>query len=744
MAKITLAAVLLGLISVAAPAAPAAAQSIAGVVLDEEGRPLAQARVVALPGTRTATTDAAGRFRLAGLGAGEYRLEVSLIGYAPVSRVVRVAGSGAAGGAQERLELRMEATPLTLGGIEVTASGTGRAPAAVVQATSQLSGKALERELSGTLAQTLKYQPGIAVRFNGPAAAMPVMRGLTGDRVLVLQDGQRASDLAGSASDHGVTIDPLAAQRVEVVRGPATLLYGNNALGGVVNVISGDVTGGVPLRPQLALAAQTESAYPGGALSVRAAAPLGGDWSVTVRGGMRRAGDMRIGNDPVLGDRLENTGTRSWNGSLSVSRTASGWSGSLAMRRYEFAYGLPVPPGADEVDLRGERMELAGRGELETGWSVIPSIRADLTLQDYEHDEVDESDAVQQRFVLETRTLNMMARQSEAGPFREGAWGASVLQKRYAATGPAALTPAADSRSFGVFAFQELGLGIGGASLQMGGRYDRYAIESHTSAKFGAAVERTFDAFSGSVGVSAPLSEAVTAGVTASRSFRAPTVEELFSGAPHAGTGAVEYGDPALRQERGHGLEAVLHLRTRRLNGQVAAFTNRIDDYIQPVFVSDTVIGGVSLPVFVYGQAAARLTGAEGWVEVALNRTVAVAARGDYLHARQADGTPLSYMPPPRVGLTLRWDNGTLSLGGDAHHELAQRRTGAADESATHSHTILRLDAAARVRLLGYVHSVTLRVDNLTNALHRESTSRIKDFAPAAGRNIALGYRVHM
>jgi iron complex outermembrane receptor protein len=157
------------------------------------------------------------------------------------------------------VDVRMVATPLTLGGIEVTASGTGRAPAAVVQATAQLSGRALERELSGTLAQTLKYQPGIAVRSNGPAAAMPVMRGLTGDRVLVLQDGQRASDLAGSASDHGVTIDPLAAQRVEVVRGPATLLYGNNALGGVVNVISGDVSGGMPLSPQLALAAQTET-----------------------------------------------------------------------------------------------------------------------------------------------------------------------------------------------------------------------------------------------------------------------------------------------------------------------------------------------------------------------------------------------------------------------------------------------------------------------------------------------------
>lgn len=727
------------LLALLAGGVPAAAQSITGVVRDQEGRPLSQAQVVVLPGARTAMTDSEGRFRLAGMGVGEYRLEVSLIGYAPVSRAVRVGG-----GTVEPLELRLATTPLTLGGIEVTASGTGRAPASVLQATSQLSGKALERELSGTLAQTLKYQPGIAVRFNGPAAAMPVMRGLTGDRVLVLQDGQRASDLAGSASDHGVTIDPLAAQRVEVVRGPATLLYGNNALGGVVNVISGDISGGVPLRPQFALAAQSESAYPGGALNARASVPLGNEWSVTGRAGLRSAGDMRIGDDPVLGDRLENTDLRSWNGSLAVSRTAVRWSGSMAARVYDFAYGLPVPPGADPVDLRGGRLELAGRGEVETGWEVLPSVRADLTLQEYDHDEIDDSEVIQQRFVLATRTLNVLVRQAGMGPFREGAWGVSALTKDYAATGPAALTPAADSRTFGVFAFQEMGLGLGGTALQLGGRYDRYAIASRESEKFGPAVSRLFDALSGSVGLSAPLSEGLTASVTASRSFRAPTVEELFSGAPHAGTGAVEYGDPALREERGRAFEAVVHLRTSRLNGQVAAFSNHIDDYIQPVFVKDTTIGGAVLPVFVYAQSAARLRGIEGSIEAALTRTVAIALRGDYLDAQQADGTPLSFMPPPRLGLTLRWDNGTFALGGDAHHELEQGRTGAADEAPTHAHTILRIDAAARLRVLGHVHSVTLRVDNLTNALHRESTSRIKDFAPAAGRNIAIGYRVHM
>lgn len=708
---------------------------IVGVVRDSAGRPLAHAQVVAQPGMRQAQTDSRGRFELRRLGEGLYRVEASLIGYAPAVSEVRVTGGALAG-----IELSLAATPLTLSGIQVTASVTGRQPSAVTQATTQLSGKALERELGGSVAQTLKYQPGIAVRSNGPGAAMPVLRGLTGDRVLVLQDGQRAADLAGSADDHGVTIDPLAAQRVEVVRGPATLLYGNNALGGVVNVISGDVTGGMPLRPQFTFAAQTESAQPGGAVSARGAAPLGESWSVTARAGGRWTGDMRIGDDPELGSRLRNTDARSWNGALSLSHMASSWNGSLAVRAYDFAYGLPFRPDADPIDLEGSRIELAGRAEVGLGGRAFPSARIDFTAQEYGHDELSDG-RVDQRFELATRTLNLLVRQAPLGLLSDGAWGASVLLRRYSPTGPAALTPAADSRAFGVFGFQELTTGVAGAAVQFGARVDRYALTTRDSEKFGPGVDRTFDALSGSIGLRMPIAAGLTAGVTVARSFRAPTVEELFSGAAHAGTGAVEYGDASLDEERGRSIEAVLHLRTARLNGQFAAYVNRIDNYIQLTFVRDTVLGDATLPVYVYAQTPATLRGVEGSIEVALHRHVAATVRGDWLHAEQRDGTPLSFMPAPRTGFTMRWDDGRFSLGGDVHHELRQTRSGPADEGPTGAHTILRVDAGARFEIAGRANSISLRVDNLRNESYREATSRIKDFAPAPGRNIAVVYR---
>jgi iron complex outermembrane recepter protein len=712
---------------------------IGGVVRDVEGRGVGQAEVVLLPGGRRTNTDGTGRFELRQVAAGAYRVEVSLIGYAPAGAAVRVTGGGSVA-----VELLLAASPLTLPGLQATASTSERAPAAVTQATTQLSGRALEREMGSTIAHTLQRQPGLAVRFNGPGAAMPVVRGLTGDRVLVLQDGQRAGDLAGSADDHGVTVDPLAAQRVEVVRGPATLLYGNNALGGVINIISGDVSGGMPHRAQLAVAAQSESAYPGAALSARASAPVAGVWSVTARGGVRRAGDMRIARDAVLGSRLRNSALRSQNGSIAVSRAAGSAAGSVAIRAFGFEYGVPVPPDADPISLRGGRLEAASRMELALPHflaGTFPTLRVDATAQRYEHDELDDEKAVEQRFELRTSALNVLVSQAPAWRLRNGAWGVSLLDRRYTATGPAALTPAAGAHAWGAFGFQELVLPLGDATLQVGARADRYDIASRDSDKFGAAVERRFDALSGSAGVRLPVHEHASISLTLSRSFRAPTVEELFSAAAHAGTGSVEFGDAALRAERGRSVEGVLHVRTGGVNAQAAAYVNRIDDYITLAFQRDTLIGGAVLPVFRYVQAAAQLTGAEGSVELVLHRHTALMLRGDWLRARQLDGMPLSFMPPPRAGVTLRWDDGRYSLGGDAHHERAQWRTGAAQETPTHAHTLLRLDGGYRLTAFGAAHSLTVRIDNVTNVLHREATSRIRDFAPAPGRNIALGYR---
>lgn len=713
--------------------------AVVGMVRGEDGSGLARAQVVVETGSKSVATDAQGRFVVRGLRPGRHRLGISLIGYAPVRRELMLGDSAD----EVRVEVVLRRTALSLPGIQVTATPTGGDVRAVTQGTTQLSGKALEREMAGTLAETLRFQPGISARSMGPAASAPIIRGLTGDRVLVLQDGQRTADLAGSADDHGVTIDPLSAQRVEVVRGPATLLYGNNALGGVVNVISGDLPTQVSSRPEWALSVQSESAHPGGSATLRASLPVVDDWTMNVRVSGRSAGDMRIPTDPLLGDRLDNTRSRSWSGSVGVGHVGERLVAGTAFKVYDFSYGLPVAPGSEPVSLAGRRYEATGRAELDLGSARFPLLRVDATGQEYGHDELDGAGAVQQTFALDTRTLNLLVRQGALGPFTEGAWGVSGLWKQYAATGTAALTPSADSRGFGVFGFQEVAFGDRGGALQVGGRFDHYAIASRSTPKFGAGRDRSFQALSGSIGVRVPLVQGVSAGFNFARSFRAPTVEELFSGAPHAGTGSVEFGNPDLGAERGRSAEAVLQIQTDRWNGQVAAFRNAISDYVHLVARGDTVVGGTTLPVFVYSQDDATLQGVEGQVEWALRQDLVVGATGDLLHAERSDGTPLSFMPPARLGALLRWDDGTYSLGGNVHHEFRQDRVGAADELPTDAHTVLRATAGVRWTRGSVVHSVTLRAENLGNTLHREATSRVKDFAPGPGRNLALLYRAY-
>lgn len=289
----------------ASPAPP-----VTGVVRSSDGMPLPHAQVSVVTTGRGTLTDRDGRFVLRDLAPGMHLVEVAMVGYRPAVHEVEVRSDGE----PVHLEITLTMTPLSLPGMQVTATPAGRDALAVAQATTQLSGRQLERSLGATLARTLETQPGIGTRYNGPAATMPVLRGLTGDRILILQDGQRVSDLSGSADDHSVTIDPLAAQRIEVVRGPASLLYGTNALGGVINVISGDIPLQMPSRPQWSASLQRESAFPGATAFARGLVPLGERWALTLRAGGRTTGDARIGSDPELGDRIENTFHRNASG----------------------------------------------------------------------------------------------------------------------------------------------------------------------------------------------------------------------------------------------------------------------------------------------------------------------------------------------------------------------------------------------------------------------------------------------
>lgn len=758
------------------PAVPTA-PPLTGVVQDSAGRPVANV-TVALPALqRQTTTNEEGRFTFRGLPAGTYVVNAFQIGFALARATAVVPESGP----EVRVTLTMRPTTIRLEAVQVTATPVGTDPLQITQSTLDLSGKALERNLGASVATTLANEPGISQRFSGPVANMPVIRGLTGERILVLQDGQRAGDLSGASSDHAVTIDPLAAQRIEVVRGPASLLYGTQALGGVVNVISNDIPTQVPSHVQGSFAAQTESVNPGGAGSLGVVAPLGEHFALTARGTVRSAGDFRVGGGQGA---YFNTFQRTQGGVAGLGFAGDRATGGVVYRGNRFDYGLPAPPGdaGAGAHIRGARNEAAGRTDVTLGTGPFRLLRVDGNAQWYHHDEVENTGAVGTRFDLRTQSLNATAR-TQFGRL-SGAFGAQGLFRQYQSTGAEALTPAADYTNAGLFVFEELPLAARPAdadtahvhvpTVQVGARYDRFGVATRASAnpKFGPARTVNFTTFSGSLGGSVPVGTRATLSGSVARAFRGPTVEELYSNGFHAAVGTFDVGNPSLKAEINTGLDGVLRVENGRAFGTLSAYVNRISNFITPTItgVVDPETGAPvaagtagAVPRSVYGQTDATLRGLEGQIEGTVAPRVVAGAMGDLVRGTLAGGGNVPFLPPARLGATLRYDDGRFTAGGDVRHAFAQNRTsqaacgraGAAlpaDEPgtagvpcvdvATGAYTLVNLNAGVTFTVGGRLHSVLLRADNVGDVRYFDAASRVKRFVGNPGRNVSLVYRL--
>jgi iron complex outermembrane receptor protein len=737
------------------PTAAVPAPPIRGFVTDSMGTPLGNARVTLGPANRVTTTDRAGVFLFRAVPAGAYHLDVSLIGYAPEHVEIVLPEAG------EELVVRiaLSPSPLALEGVIVTGTPGASDPLTIAQSSTQLSGRELDRQMGATVAATLDREPGIASRYSGPASSLPVIRGLTGDRVVVLENGQRTGDLSGSSSDHALSVDPLGATRIEVVRGPASLLYGSGALGGVVNVIGTDIPTNVPSRVEGYVAAQGMSVTPGGAASGQALIPLSGSLVASARGGARRLGDVHVGD----GDVLDNTSLRTLNGGVGVGFLSERLTGGVAISAHSFDYGVPFGHGEEEeeeegvpheeeggVDLAGSRYELTTRSEwTPSGGAAVRSLDVGFSAQWYEHDEIEPDGAVGTTFVLRTQTGDLRA-DTDVG-FARGTFGVSGLLQQYEPTGEEALTPFASRGNLGVFVYQEAPLVPGAHEsefvphIQLGARYDLYDVSTEESESFGPARDREFRAFSGSVGVNFPFPGGVSLGGSIARAFRAPSVEELFSNGLHAATSSFDVGNPDLRPEVNLGLEGILRAHTRTVTALASAYYNHIDDFIAPEIVGDTAVDHgadtLVIPLNRFTQDDATLIGVEGKVEVLAGRSVVLGVRGDRVRGRFTNGDPLPFMPAGRLGADARWDDGTYSAGLGLMHAFAQGEV-PENELATDAYTLLDLSFGYSRSVGGLVHTLMLRADNLTDASYREATSRIKQLAPNPGRNVSLVYRV--
>ena len=726
--KATATVVILMLVAVCATA-PAYAQTgtISGTLTNAlSGDPIGNVQVTlqsggAMQQTRTAPD---GRFSFSNVAPGTYELVVRTDGFLPSRTSVTVASAELTSNVQLSPELHFS---------EVTSvSPEGKDSFVSFQSTDALGGQELTKELQPTLGATLENQAGVALRSFGPGPARPVIRGMDGDRVLIAENGLRMGDLSSQSGDHGVTVNPASAERIEVVRGPATLLYGANAIGGLVNVVTNEIPTAPVTRATGLLTFDAASGAPGG----------GGAGNVTVGNGrfaVNLAASGRRQNDFTSPDgTIPNSFNRAGMAQLGAGYTATNGFLGASVGFDKTHYGIPFVE-AGETNLDPRRQNLTVRGEKRAMTGIFDSFRGSFGLRRYRHDERD-GDEVATSFRNDTSELELLAHHGTARKLH-GAIGGSVLTREFEATGEEVLSPLVNQKGYAGYLYEEVNASSL-VQLQLGARVDRATFTPETDEP-----HTDFTNFSGSLGVVLTPAEAVSLTFSVARASRNPALEELYFHGPHAGNNAVENGNTDLDSEHSIGVDASLRWRSAIASGEVAFFYNRINNFIFRRFTGDVDEG---LAVTEFDQADARMAGMESHLDMRVGPIVWLEGGLDYVRGDLTSlDLPMPRVPPLRglAGLHLRRNafeagiDGTFTAKQDRVYALGFGGT-TIGETPTDGYNLAKIFASYTFGSATAANTITLRLDNATNTLYRNHLNYLKDLAPEMGRNFAVVYSV--
>lgn len=635
--------------------------------------------------------------------------------------------------------------------VSVTASPLEKNRDAISQAVGILSGDELRQEAAATIGETLSNQLGVSSAGFGPGVGLPVIRGQSANRVRVMQDSIGTLDVSSASPDHAVAIEPLQAQRIEVLRGPATLRYGSGAIGGVVNVIDNRIPDKVPdgLEGAVELRHATVNDENAGVFTLDGGAP-GIAWHMD--GLYRDSNDLEIEGLAALNvdDASEttdgfivNTNTQTRGGTVGISRLGEKGFIGFSVSHVENNYG--IPPGAhaeddeetpvveesgDEfvrINLRQTRYDL--KGELKTPFTGFEKLTFRVGYNDYQHQELEggmpgtlfSSDALEGRIEL------------VHSPFKgwHGAVGLQLLDQDFSAIGEEAIIPKSQIRNYGVFFVEEYRRDSW--IYEVGARIDEQRIEpiseqvvDHTSLSASASAQWHFSTHQ-------------SLGLILSRAQRPPAVEELFSFGPHLATASFDVGDAKLDEETSLNLEMGYHWHSE-IEASVNLFYNRIDAFIyrRNTGAEDIEEG---LPIFAYDQEDATFKGLEAELTLPLSTGWRLRLFGDSVRAELDRSGDVPRIPPARLGTELQFsaDHWEAEL---RLTEVAEQNRPGEFEVKTDGYTNLETRLNYRINLHGLDYLIFLKGSNLLDEEIRNATSFLRDAAPAAGRNLQLGLRI--
>ena len=717
--------------------------SVSGVITQAENKqPLSGALVVIDELRREVRAAEDGSYSFDNVPPGPYHVGVRAEGYST-----------------RRTEVTVGTTPVTLNiAVEfdlhfaevVSVSPNARPQFESYQPTSVLAGQDLALQLDATLGSTLSESPGVSMRAFGPGPARPVIRGLDGDRVVVLEDGQRMGDLSSQSGDHGVPINPAAAKKIEVVRGPATLLYGANAIGGLVNVITDQIPTEPTTRPTGTMTFDfgSNGGQAGGAGDVHVG---NGRFALHLGGAGRRSGNYKTPEGEV-----DNSDSR-----MAMGQIGAAWTGDNAYAGASYGYddtkyGIPVvEEGLISLTPRRHAFSVrAGASEM-GGW--LQSYRATLGVRRYQHSEL-EGEEVGTTFNNKSTEAEVILSHKPAGRL-VGSLGGWFLNRNFDAIGAEALSPPVDQRGLAAFIYEELKFSH--ATIQFGGRFDRTQFEPI------GLPAREFTEASGSFGLliqPEAANDNFVIALSLARAARNPALEELYFFGPHPGNLAFEIGNPSLDSERGLGFDVSVRGRSDRFEAELTFFRNDIRNYVFRNPLSETEFHDREeefhdrfnvddeaehaedehgeFPFVEFTGRDATLMGVEAHGDLKITDSLTIEATFDLVRGELSDtGEPLPRIPAARLVAGLTYQRGGFQVGTSVTSIADQKRV-YGDETPTTGAALGRVFASYVFQGGGVLNTVTARFENVTDKLYRNHLNYLKDVLPEIGRSFKLVYSV--
>lgn len=650
---------------------------------------------------------------------------------------------------------------------EIVVTGVRRNAADVLGGISVLDQEDLTHQIRPSIGETLARQPGVSSTSFGPTASSPVLRGLSGDRVRVLTDGIGSLDLGSSGPDHAITINPLTAERIEVLRGPSALLFGSSAIGGVVNVIDSRIPRKIPDGPvgvdallNYGSAANERS----GNLAVDV--PVAGHLVFHGDGSYSKTDDLRTGgyllSDPLreeaiassdpairaladLKGKLPNTAGRATDIAGGVAYVDGALNIGVSISHHTARYGVPIRFSLDpEVQPEEPTLDVhQTRGDLRAEVPIsgfLSQVRVRGGISKYHHDELGPDGSVASSFFSnggEARAELVQTDHSGWG----GTSGVQYLNRDVRIRGEEKFLPDARQMQTGLFTLQTLVRGP--FRLEAGGRMEFSRLTAKADAQIETpAASRKFTTFSGSLSGSYEVSPGWRTGLSVSSSTRAPTIDELFANGPHGGSQSFEVGNPDLNPERSLSVEASLHHNIGPVHLTGNLFYSRFSN-----FIFQTRTGEVEddLPVYEFRQGKANYYGFELSGDAKLGHAVGIdwgsEFGADAVRASIKGFGPAPQIPPLRLLGALTGARGSFDGRLEVERAFAQNRT-APFETSTPGYTLVNASLDWHPMSAKPALTLSLQGNNLFDVVARRHSSLLKDYAPLAGRDIRLSARL--